>query len=58
LSNDINLTTWNILKNKIYPLNSTKEIIYWQENWGLLKDQIIEEKEVIIQKILNTKINL
>ena len=58
LSNDINLTSWNILKNKIYPLNSTKEIIYWQENWGLLKDQIIEEKEVIIQKILNTKINL
>ena len=58
LSHDINLTTWNILKNKIYPLNSTKEIIYWQENWGLLKDQIIEEKEVIIQKILNTKINL
>ena len=58
LSNDINLTSWNILKHKIYPLNSTKEIIYWQENWGLLKDQIIEEKEVIIQKILNTKINL
>jgi hypothetical protein len=58
LSNDINLTTWNILKNKIYPLNNTKEIIYWQENWGLLKDQIVEEKEKIIQTILNTKINL
>ena len=58
LSNDINLTTWNILKNRISPSNNTKEIIYWEENWGLLKDQINEEKENIIQKILNTKINL
>ena len=58
LSNDINLTTWNILKNRISPSNDTKEIIYWEENWGLLKDQINEEKENIIQKILNTKINL
>jgi len=58
LSNDINLTTWNILKNQIYPNNSTKEIIYWQENWGLFKDQIIEEKEDIVQKILDAKINL
>ena len=58
LSNDINLTTWNILKNRISPSNNTKEIIYWEENWGLLKDQINEEKDNIIQKILNTKINL
>ena len=58
LSNAINLTSWNKLKNKISPLNKAGEIIYWQENWGLLKDQIIEEKENIIQKILNTKINL
>ena len=58
LSNDINLTTWNILKNRISPSNDTKEIIYWEENWGLLKDQINEEKDNIIQKILNTKINL
>ncbi|MGB9168744.1 MAG: hypothetical protein WCB31_07455 [Nitrososphaeraceae archaeon] len=58
LSNDINLTTWNILKNKISPSNDTKEIVYWEEKWGALKDQINEEKENIIQKILNTKINL
>jgi len=57
LSNDINLTTWNILKNQASRMNTTKEIKYWQENWGLLKDQIIEEKEDIIQKILNAKIN-
>lgn len=57
LSNDINLTTWNILKNQASRMNTTQEIKYWQENWGLLKDQIIEEKEDIIQKILNAKIN-
>ncbi|MGB9167957.1 MAG: hypothetical protein WCB31_03410 [Nitrososphaeraceae archaeon] len=45
-------------KNRISPSNDTKEIIYWEENWGLLKDQINEEKENIIEKILNTKINL
>lgn len=44
LSNDMNLTTWNILKNRISPSNDTKEIIYWEENWDVLKDQINEEK--------------
>jgi hypothetical protein len=58
LSNDVNLTTWNILKNRISPSNNTKQIINWEENWGLLKDQINKEKENIIQEILNTKINL
>ena len=58
LSNDVNLTTWNILKNRISPSNNTKQIINWEENWGLLKDQINKEKENIIREILNTKINL
>jgi hypothetical protein len=58
LSKEINLTTWNILKNRTYNINNTTEVIYYQENWEVLKEQIIEEKENIIQRILNTKINL
>jgi hypothetical protein len=57
LSNDINLTTWNVLKNHISPMNNTQEKIY-EENWGLLKDMIVEEKEKIIQNILDAKIDL
>ena len=58
LHNDINLTTLNILKNRIYSYNDTKERINWQESWGLLTDQINKEKESIIREILHTKINL
>lgn len=58
LHNDINLTTWNILKNRIYSYNDTIERINWQESWGLLTDQINKEKESIIREILHTKINL
>src|SRR6476659_1909657 len=32
LSNDINLTTLNVLKNQISRTNNTQEIKYWQEN--------------------------